>query len=144
MEILRPNYTTEKVLFFEMTKTWKSAGGGRNRPEDFWIVLGHHNRNIWHLSITKPCFFHRFWKNIASQKRGWLFLVLETLIFHVFSRYMYLLTLKCPVTKRNIMSLLIEHISISQNNSPDGSRNPAIEWGSKLTTKVITNFWMDS
>ena len=74
MEILRPEGYHRKKAFFETTKNWKSAGGGRNRPEGLWIVLGHHNRNIWHISITKSCFFHRFKKKNRRPKDGWLFL----------------------------------------------------------------------
>ena len=70
MEILRPKVYHRKSAFFEMTKNWKSAGGVRNRPAGFWIVLEHHNRNIWHLSTTKSCSIHRFWKNISDWQRG--------------------------------------------------------------------------
>ena len=44
-----------------------------NRPEGFWIVLGHHNRNIWHLSITKSCSIHWFWKTYCRPKGGGYF-----------------------------------------------------------------------
>ena len=55
-------YTTQKALFLKGKKNWKSAGGGRNRPERFLMGFGHHYRNIWHLSIKKFWSVHRFWK----------------------------------------------------------------------------------
>ena len=61
-----------KSAFFEMTKKLK-IGRGWPKSEGFWIVLGHHNRNIWHLPITKSCFFHRLKKKIADQKEGCCF-----------------------------------------------------------------------
>ena len=71
---MRPKVYHRKSAFFEMTKKLKIGRGGRNFPEGFWIVLGHHNRSIYHLSITKSWFFHRFWKKYRRPKGGWLFL----------------------------------------------------------------------
>ena len=62
-----------KTTFFERQKNWKSAGGGRNRPERFLMGFGHHYRNIWHLSIKKFWSVHRFWKKYWQVTVGPLF-----------------------------------------------------------------------
>ena len=62
-----------KTTFFERQKNWKSAGGGRNRPERFLMDFGHHYRNIWHLSIKNFGPFIDFEKKYSQVTVGPLF-----------------------------------------------------------------------
>ena len=68
-----PKVHHRKSAFFEMEKkieNRKSAGGGRDRPELSGVAFGHHHRNIWHLSIKKLWYAHRFWEKYRRPKGG--------------------------------------------------------------------------